>query len=84
MYLFGDGKAVARSLTKLVGALGVTIIANMTAGMDVMGVIILGGGIGLAVPEQVIKQEKENNGTINAQLVEEDGTRRQGNSGPDN
>ena len=80
-YLFGDGRAVARSFTKLIGALAVTVTVDMTAGMDVTSVIVLGFGIGLAIPEKVEQQEKENNG-INAQLDEKDGTSRQDNSGP--
>lgn len=79
VYLFGDSRAVARSITKLVGALAVTITVDMTANMDVTSIIVLGFGIGLAVPDKV---EKELNG-LNKITVEENGTSEQGNIRPD-
>lgn len=58
-YLFGDGKALARSLTKLIGALAVAITVDMQSSMDFMQVVILGVGIGLATPEKVEQQESK-------------------------
>jgi len=59
VYLFGDTRAVARAFTKLVGALAVAITVDMQANMDLTGLIALGIGIGLAVPEQVQAEDRK-------------------------
>lgn len=63
-YLFGDGKAVARSVTKLVGAISVALVTDMHSGMDLTAILALGVGIGLAVPESV-KEEEESRAAKN-------------------
>jgi hypothetical protein len=58
-YLFGDIQAVARAATKLIGAVSVALVSDMLASMDLTGLIALGIGIGLAVPEQVQAEERK-------------------------
>ena len=58
-YLFGDIQAVARAATKLIGAVSVAFVSDMLANMDLTGLIALGIGIGLAVPEQVQAEERK-------------------------
>ena len=58
-YLFGDKQAVVRAATKLIGAVSVALVSDMQVNMDLTGLIALGVGIGLAVPEQVQAEERK-------------------------
>ena len=57
--MLGKLKDRVKAITKLIGALAVTLTVDMQTGMNVTAIIVLGVGIGLAVPVEVAKEEKE-------------------------
>ena len=57
--MLGNLKDRVKAITKLIGALAVTLTVDMQTGMNVTAVIVLGVGIGLAVPVEVDKEEQK-------------------------
>jgi len=57
--MLGNLKDRVKAITKLIGALAVTLTVDMQTGMNVTAIIVLGVGIGLAVPVEVDKEEQK-------------------------